>query len=371
MAYKYKGIPIDASFCTLGTLQVSNRLVNFPKASTTYLNSTADKINVNFGYKDASVDLSNKFNAYTVEFQAPLAVTAPNYSFTTSSNVTQSYCSPVLNQRYPNTGSIPSYFNNMKVLIYGDGGGGGGGNADNNTGSGGGAGATIIADISLNTNVSNKINYFNYSIGGGGAGGISSNNANGSIGAGTNITLTDGITNTILTAGGGGGGGLNSNVNEYGGIASITISPTMKVVTSSVTGGAGAPNAANNQWGGPGGSGSNVVTGGTSFTYTLSANRQQIDGGSTVSNFYCGYPGTDNTGLFHNTLGSPNAAATYYFYDKNVVIGANTINNTTRIGYCGGGGGGGSNNPKTLAFEQYNTVGGPGAPGFIKIWLYA
>ena len=98
--FKYKGIPIDASFCTLGTLQVSSRFVNFPKGPATYLNSTADKINTPFGYKESSVppaiDLSNKFNAYTQEYNATITNT-----FTASGNLSSSYTNV--------TTTIPTY----------------------------------------------------------------------------------------------------------------------------------------------------------------------------------------------------------------------------------------------------------------------
>lgn len=552
MSYQYKGVTIDSNFCTTGTLDVAQSFDGFPLAPTTYLNTTADTINTDFGYGEsfpiqgyipslstglknivitngttptlykhtisgagittqqlttvttnatlatysstvsntiiyidnqlidvgdfvygnntvnglqlgayvtsvtnkagnrceltmsvpatitkatdvsltfwrlmgtsnfaatqvgtqiapitmtaALSDLKKAFNAYTDEFEATLSVVSPNYSFTTNNYITQPYCSPVTGTRYPSSGSIPSYFNTMKILLYGSGGGGGGGRAGNNAGFGGGGGGFLIADISLNSLAGNRINYFNYNIGGGGKGGSifdgnQDNNVwDGQGGGSTTLTVYDTSDNNVsnksiqyIAYGGAGGnygkGGTNNGqVGGLGGSFLVTsnntapnsISTNIRNSYSGVAGERGFGNqTTTDESGGRGGSSQPSVAVSNSNVFGLSQSQQTTPGANAVKNNYCGSPGTDvnyNFGPNYNLISlsnfvtqgdTNNGTATYYFYNKNVAITANTINNTARIGYGGGGGGGGVGN------SGRNTTGGPGAPGFIKIWLYA
>ena len=270
----------------------------------------------------------------------------------------------------------------MKAVLYGGGGGGGGGRKGNNPGFGGGAGACILVDVSLNIvgGGGNRINFFDYTVGGGGKGGINTSPGFGVDGGQTKIQLFESNTNNItcfVLANGGGGGFTDYNssndpnnfkVGGPGGNGSVSNSSpaNVKITTINVTpGDSGKDNATtSNPWGGSGGG----VLPGNNAIYLLDANRQDPGISGATNNNFCGFPGTDgsNTDIrtFYNS-NSPNGVATYYFYDKSVVITPNTINNTARIGYAGGGGGGGSCN------DNAGSVGGPGAPGFIKIWLYA
>lgn len=366
--FNYKGIPIDASFCTLGTLQVSSRFVNFPKGSATYLNSTADKINVNFGYKDASIDLSNKFNAYTQEYNASITNT-----FTASGNLSSSYTNV--------TTTIPTYiisniYSKIGVLSYGGGGGGGGGGQVVLTtwegGGGGGAGGMIFQTIPL-TQPNGRLTTFNGTMnqgGGGGfvqysgeAGGNTTFTISGNGGLSYTLTANGGSPGNSTSNGGNGGAGGNTSNTYTANSNNILITSTGAAGSSRINGIPSVDGGGNNQVGGPGGDGYNS----TNPTFILSSSKQTTTGGYYATsnaniggqNNYSGCPGTDNN---YN----PTNAVSLFFNGGTKVYNFTGTGGNTTIGYAGGGGGGGGNNTSNVR----QTYGGPGAPGFIKIWLY-
>ena len=281
------------------------------------------------GFREGGVDLQNKTAVFTYAYAEPLKTNA-NSNQTTGSNTGQYASIQQFGGGTDYNITIPSYINNIAILLWGAGGGGGaGGNNGASGGGGGGSGGWVFyPDYQVRTNSTNSIEL---TAGVGGAGGRNTGQQQISGQQGGQSYFVDN-TNGYYIAATGGGGALNGN---GGG--------------SAVAGGGGGwydfvgiP---------PGGQYGLGAQGGTS------GSGQAGYGGHGGQ-----YPFSND---FNNTISSVNQAGTFFNSNKaQSVNGATAGNNAPGYGLGGGGGGGNGANGTTPLY------GGAGGAGYAQVWLY-
>jgi len=299
------------------------------KLTSYYPVSKLDKPTKTLGFSEQGVDLQNKTAVFTYAYAAPLKTNANTNQYTGSNNA--QYAS--IQQFGGGSGyniTIPSYINNVSILLWGAGGGGGaGGNNGASGGGGGGSGGWVFyPDYQVRTNSTNSIEL---RAGAGGAGGRNTGPGTPGAQAGGQSYFIDN-TNGGYIAATGGGGCVNGSSDE-------------KAVTGAGGGWYDFVKIPAGGYYGGGASGGNsgrgqVGYGGYGGQYPFS------------NDFNGAIQSVNQPGYFFNSGQAGNAG------------GGNPGINAPGYGLGGGGGGGNGANGYTPLY------GGAGGAGYAQVWLY-